>query len=421
MRVSVRDTTALAVGSTVSGLLAYLFFALSTRSLGAAEAAPVSVLWTYWSFSAAALTFPLQHWIARTVAANAGEDAVRRTMPAVTAVVVSVSALAGVVAWIVRDALFGRGDAWFLVLVGLVTLGSALLGVLRGSLSARHRFVAVAWALVLENGLRCAAAAAVIVAFDESAAGLGICLAAGALVFLLWPSAFVLRRSGRAHTAGSPLLFLSGASGAQLMGQAVLTGGPVLLALSGGSAVQVTALFACLALFRAPYTLAIGLVSQVTARITVLFVGGRHRELSRVRLVVLTGGVLGCAAAGAIGAVAGPALLRIIFGDGVRMTAGLSALVATGNAAALASLVITVMIMAQGRSVAVARAWGIAVLGAALVFALVSAEPLERTCWTFLAAEILAFLVLAADELRGSTRHAAARDVPAGGAPAAAD
>jgi len=62
-----RDTTALGAGSLVTGLLAYVFFALSTRSLGASAAAPVSVLWTYWSFAAAALTFPLQHWIARSV------------------------------------------------------------------------------------------------------------------------------------------------------------------------------------------------------------------------------------------------------------------------------------------------------------------------------------------------------------------
>ena len=59
-------TTVLAAGALTSGILAYGFFAVSTRALGAELAAPVSVLWTYWSFSAACLTFPLQHWIART-------------------------------------------------------------------------------------------------------------------------------------------------------------------------------------------------------------------------------------------------------------------------------------------------------------------------------------------------------------------
>jgi hypothetical protein len=70
MRLRVRDTSALAAGSVASGVLAYVFFATTTRALGPESAAPVSVLWTYWSFSAATFTFPVQHWIARTVAAH---------------------------------------------------------------------------------------------------------------------------------------------------------------------------------------------------------------------------------------------------------------------------------------------------------------------------------------------------------------
>ena len=69
MRTRLRDTSALAFGSAVSGLLAYVFFALVTRALGSEAAAPVAVLWAYWSFAGAALTFPLQHWIARSVSA----------------------------------------------------------------------------------------------------------------------------------------------------------------------------------------------------------------------------------------------------------------------------------------------------------------------------------------------------------------
>ena len=73
IRGRARGPTALAAGSLTSGVLAYVFFAISTRALGAEAAAPVSVLWTYWSFAAAALTFPLQHWITRSVAAHVGE------------------------------------------------------------------------------------------------------------------------------------------------------------------------------------------------------------------------------------------------------------------------------------------------------------------------------------------------------------
>jgi O-antigen/teichoic acid export membrane protein len=68
-----RDTAALAAGSATNGVLAYVFFSVTTHALGAKASAPISVLWTYWSVAAAVLTFPLQHWIARVVAIERGE------------------------------------------------------------------------------------------------------------------------------------------------------------------------------------------------------------------------------------------------------------------------------------------------------------------------------------------------------------
>ena len=73
-----------------------------------------------------------------------------------------------------------------------------------------------------------------------------------------WPSAFRLSRGGTDGDGDSPWAFLAGAGGGQVIGQVVLTGGPVVLALAGGSPAEVTALFAGLALFRAPYTLGAG-------------------------------------------------------------------------------------------------------------------------------------------------------------------
>ena len=117
------NTAALAAGSALSGLLAYLFFALATRTVGPVEAAPLSVLWTYWSFAAAALTFPLQHWITRAVTAH-GEGAVRLALPRVTMTVLLMSGVVGLLTWLIREALFERNDAWLPVLVAAVTVGA---------------------------------------------------------------------------------------------------------------------------------------------------------------------------------------------------------------------------------------------------------------------------------------------------------
>src|ERR1700710_1467611 len=105
-----RGSAALVVGSAVSGLLAYVFFALVTRSLGAADAAPVSVLWTYWSFAAAGVTFPVQHWILRAVVGHGTEAVVWQAFGPASTSVMAVSVVSGAVAWLLRDPLFGSGD-----------------------------------------------------------------------------------------------------------------------------------------------------------------------------------------------------------------------------------------------------------------------------------------------------------------------
>ena len=402
MRRRARDTTALGVGAVVSGLLAYVFFVLSTRVLGPAAAAPVTVLWTYWSFAAAALTFPLQHWIAQSVAAHEGEGGVRGTLPRVAVTVTGASVAAGLLAWLARDSLFHRADAWFPLLVGCVTLGSGFIGVVRGGLSARRRFGSVAWALVAENALRCGAAGVLVLADVHDPLAYGICLAAGSFVGILWPSAVRFSPRQEVSSTGSPMRLLGGASGGQLVGQAVLTGGPVLLALGGGTAAQVTALFAGLALFRAPYTVAIGLVSQVTGRLTTLLVQGRHAELRRVRVLVVVSAAGSAVVAGLAAAAVGPGLLRLVFGAEVRLGGTQCALLAVGTALALANLVSTLMVLAQSRGGAVARSWLVGCVAGGTVLWLGPDEPLLRTCWTFVTAEGVAFAALITAEVRGA-------------------
>ena len=388
------------MGSLVTGLLAYVFFIASTRTLGASAAAPVTVLWTYWSLAAAALTFPLQHWIAHSVAAAGGETAVRRALPKVAAVVVVGAVVAGGAAWAAREALFQRDDLWFPLLVAAVTVGSALTGVVRGGLSARHRFLAVAAALVAENALRCLGVLALVLAQARQAVAYGICLAAGALAVLCWPS--VLRFSAGHGTGGtsSVLRFLGGAAGGQLIAQSVLTVAPVLLALLGGSPAEVTAVFAGLALFRAPYTVALGLVSQLTGRITAMVAAGGRSALARVRVAVWAASAIGTVAAAAAGAVAGPELIRFVFGSGVDLPRWECGLLAAGSALALANLVLGVLVLAQARSAVTVRAWLIGCAAGAVVLVAASAGPLERTCWAFLVAEAVAFVSLVVGEAR---------------------
>jgi O-antigen/teichoic acid export membrane protein len=392
MSRALRGPVLLAAGSVVSGLLAYVLFALVTRGLGATVAAPVSVLWTLWALAGAAFTFPLQHWITRCVAAG-DEGDVRDSAARVAAVVVGVSVATGVVTWLLRDRLFGREDAWFPVLVVLVVLGSAAVGVLRGGLAGRGRMAAVAWSLVAENALRCLLVGILLVAQVHDPVAHGICLVAGSLI-ALWPSAWRFGGSGSGR-AGS-LAFLGGAATGQLLAQGVLTGGAVLLAVLGGSPAEVTALFATLALFRAPYMVVLGTLPQVTHTVTGLVVAGEVATLRSLvrRLAVLGSAIVALAAV--LGWAVGPLLVRAVFGDTVDVGARQAGVVATGCALALVNVVLVVGALAQDRPVRVAVAWALALVAGAVALPVLAGEPpVDRVVVAFLVAEVAATVALA--------------------------
>jgi O-antigen/teichoic acid export membrane protein len=395
----------LTVGSATSGLLAYVFFAIVTRSLGSAAAAPVSVLWTYWSFSAATITFPLQHWISRASTAGGGEVVVRRALPSVVTLVAGAAVVTGTLAWTVRSALFHRSDSSFPLLVGAVTLGSGFIGLVRGGLSARRLFGSVAWALALENGTRCLAAVGLLLAQVRSSVWFGLSLAAGPLIGLRWASSLRFRRDGwTPESADSPIRFLRNAAGGSLFGQAVLTGGPVGLALAGGEPAAVTALFAGLALFRAPYTLAIGLLAPLTGRLTTLVVTGREDQLSRIRMAIVTATMVATVLAALVGGLAGPGLIRLIFGHGVRLGPLPAMLVAIGSVVALANLLMNVSLMARDHSAAVTQMWLVGAGVGVAAFLTTGHSATLRTCWAFVIAEVAAFVVALAHDARAVGR-----------------
>lgn len=393
-----RSVSGLAAGSAVSGLLAYVFFALVTRALGAERASPVSVLWAWWSFTGAGLTFPLQHWITRTVTATANEGPVRRSLGRLTVLVLGAAVAAGVVATLARQPLFGRDGLAFPLLASLVVLGSGLMGLVRGVLSARGRFGAVGAGLVAENALRCALALGLWLAGVHDPAAYGWSLVLGYLTAFCFPQA--LRLGAEGTTRANPLAFLGGTGTGQLVAQAVLTGGPVLLAAAGGAPADVTALFAGLALFRAPYTLGVGVLAPATERVTRLVLHADHDSLRRLRAglagLVLTGVVTG----GLFGLWAGPPLVRLVFGDDIHLPASTTAVIAIGTVLALGNLALTVVLMARHRTGALTRAWLASLVPGALWFWLSEASLLERTALTFLLTEAAALIWMSAEEFR---------------------
>ena len=232
---------------------------------------------------------------------------------------------------------------------------------------------------------------ALVIADVTSPVAFGACLVAGQLCAFLWPSALRFAADGAAPPATSAFVFLAGTGLSQLVAQVVLTSAPVVLALGGGSPADVTALFAAMALFRAPYLLVQGSVAPLTVRLTRLVVAGDAAALSRVRRGFLGLTVLTVPLAWGAGAWLGPGLLRLVFGPDIRLAPHLVGLVAVGCALAVVNLLVVVDVLAHDRSAHVAVAWVGAMLAGAVAYVLLSGlDPTDRTVWAFVLAEAAA-------------------------------
>lgn len=391
-RQSHQDTAALAVGTLVGGALAYIFFALVTRTLGADAAAPVSLLWTYWTVAAAVLTFPLQHWTIRTLAADGHEGSVARSRGRIWMGAVGLSVFSGAVAYLGRDILFRGDGVAFPAMVAGVTAGACLSGLVRGGLAGRGLYVATGAAVAAENVVR-VVLAGIVTLLGGGAVAFGAVLTVGSLSGLLWPASlrFQAPEAGGTPPLASPLALASGLAIGSLISQIVLTGGPVALAAIGGDADDVTSLFVALAVWRAPYMVALGVAPQLTSRLTRLAVGGDAVRLRSIRRWSVLAVAVGSAAAATIGAALAGPLIRLVFGPDVGLDAMTLALVGVGTAVALGNLMLLLILLAHGRSRFVTAAWVGGLGTAALWIALVPGAPLGRVVGAFVAAQVVAF------------------------------
>jgi O-antigen/teichoic acid export membrane protein len=383
---------ALLAGSLVNGLAAYGFIALGTRSLGAEGFAPVAIVWVFWAFSAALLTFPIQHWVIRQLALDGHSGGLRAAVGRVALLAGVVAAGEGAVAWGARRPFFGDDSwVWPVCVVG-VAAGAGFMGLLRGVLAGSGRFHAAAVAIGGENVVRLATAALLAAGRDPRL--WAAALLAGPAVGLLWPRAF------RFDPASStrPATGLMGAAGLSvLLAQIVLNGGPPLLAGLGAGEAEVTALFTALALFRAPYLVALGVTVRATAPLALRAAEGGRRPLRRPALAATGLTLILAAASFALAWPLGPPLIRALFGAGTAPSGPVTAAAAAGCVLAVGSLALTVMLIAASSRVGLVASWGSALaVGAAVVAGGVALDPTARVVAAFNAAEAVAVLAAVA-------------------------
>lgn len=385
-----RVAASLAAGTAANGLLAYAFFALVTRGLGAETAAPVAVLWTYWGACTAFITFPLQHWLIRTMRAN-GEAAVRAGVRRLLRPVAVLAVGASLLSWWGVEQLFSTTGPVFPSLVGLVTLGTFLTGLVRGGLVGRERFTATSVALAADNLLR-VLGAVVVLRVGGGAAAMGVVLGLGAAIGLAWPSAIRFRAGPTGPSRPEELLGPLAVGSA--LAQLVLVGGPVAVALLDGPPEHVTTLFVTMALFRAPYLLGLGLANQATGPLTGWTLSGATHLLRRYHLLTATATTVGAAAAAPFGMAAGPPLVALVFGAEVRPDPVVAAVVAAGSVVAVGTLALSLVAIGEGRGLRITHAWLAACMVASVVLLATPVPPVLTVAVAFLTAETIAFATL---------------------------
>lgn len=387
-----RNSAGLLAGTIINGTFAYVFFASTTRTLGPEAAAPVSVLWTYWGMSMAAIAFPVQHWTIKTFRTS-GEGAVRDSLPALLSSIVLLSILAMGLSFIGRDQLFSRNTVVFPALVGLVTLASFFTGLVRGGLAGRQRFIATSISLAADNIAR-VLLALLVFHLGAGAVGVGMALVAGALVGLLWPSSYRFRQGCSTTPASVNLSLLGKTALGALLGQVVLTGGPALVALLGGAPTNVTMLFVTLAFFRVPHLLAVGLSNQITGILTMWVAEEKVKQLRWFLFSVTMLTIGGSVVVGFIAYWIAPALIGFVFGPQTRPPGWLAAGVGSGSILGIANLVLSLLLIAQGAGGRIMGAWTASICIVSLILLSVPLPPLQLVLWAFIGGEFTAFAIL---------------------------
>lgn len=388
-----RDSVILAAGSAAAGIFVYLFFALATRSLGAEGAAPVAVLWTYWAIAAAVLTFAVQHWTIRTLTHDGHGGTIARSLPMLSMSTALLAVLTGGVAFVFRETLFGDDGLVFPALTAGITAGSFFVGLVRGALAGRRRYPATAVSLLGENAVRVVAATGVALAGGGPEA-FGLALVVGPLICVVWLGSLRFDSGAAGSAVRNPLALVSDVAGGSLIAQVVLTGTPMVLAATGGSPAAVTSLFVALAVWRAPYVIALGITPQVTAAFTRLVADERFRRIARIRLFVGLGVLAGAGVAVLASFTVMPALLRLAFGPAVRLDEPVLATLGIGTVIALGNVVLLLLLLAYGRTRPATRAWAAALVVSAIWLLLSPMPPESRVVVAFLLAQFTAAVLL---------------------------
>ncbi len=386
-------TLDIVLGSLVAGLGGYAYQFIGGRSLGEEGFAPIGVLLTAHFLAFIIVLLPIEQFIIRRLTLGfRGWVVPLRAI----ALVVSTAAAAALVVGVAGDDYFtSRREFVMFILLTVLVHFFFIIG--RGYLAGYRRFRAYGYVSASASVLR-VGIAVVVAIVAPTITGFAWAYILGPIVVVFWrpwkkpteTSRLADPESARETERG----LLTGLVLSAAASQALLLAGPLVASRLGATAAEFSITYATLLIARAPLTLGYNLIARILPPFTEMAVRGERKELRAwARGIGVASGVLAIFGAG-VGALLGPFLVGVAFGDGFAPTPFVAAVAGAGVVLAAGGLFIGQILVARGQSLRLLMAWLVAVVAAVALIAVPMDDPIVRVVVAFLGGEIAALLAL---------------------------
>src|SRR4051794_25716616 len=407
-----RRASLLSIGVGVTGLITYLYFAISSHELSKDQYGEVAVLWSSVFIVVSILQRPVEQLLSRTISENLADGTpIRRTVRVAATIQLSVAIAFDVVALALRtqiqDHLLHGNTTLYWIGVGAITAYGASYFA-RGFLAGSHRLTIYALLIICESVARTAfpAAVAVGIASGQTAVAMGI-VAAPTLSLIVVPFAFLRRFGGSDAAAGDigvppPAAepsndftlarggrFAAGVFLIMLSEQTFMNAGIIVTNATTGAAAA-GYIFNVLMIARAPLQLFQAVQTSLLPHLTRLGYQGNEDDFrASIRVTILA--VIGFAAVVALAMlVAGPHIMQIAFGKKHSYQRSDLLIVSIGMGLYLSAATLNQAALAKGQLRRASFCW----LGCAIAFVVwilvpILSNELNRVVYGYLGAATL--------------------------------
>jgi O-antigen/teichoic acid export membrane protein len=376
-----RGAAILSVGIGLTGLITFAYFALASHALPDREYGGITLLWSAVFITVSVLYRPVEQLLSRTIADRDargvhGSEHLRVAATIQLALGVLFAAAALVFRGPLQDELLNGSETLYWILI-VAVLAYAASYFARGYLAGHRRFELYGGLVFMEASSRCMFALLVTVGIAEGQSFVALGIAAAPIFSLIVVPPALARRERRVQAAddrepavGDFTLARGGSFAAAVLlimvcEQTFLNAGPLLVKAGEGARGAALAGFAfnVLLIARAPLQLFQAIQTSILPHLTRLSAGGERDPFRRSVNVTLMAIAAFAGAVALVMLVAGPTVMKLVFGGGFHYDRLGLVLVSIGMGAYLSGATLNQALLARGRAGAACACWAVTAVG----------------------------------------------------------